>query len=240
MSLAARLAILVALAGTAFGATPGDAGPDLDISRRHFEAGTSDYLAGRFQDAIAEFEAANRVRPAPAFDYNIGRCHDRLEEVGEAISSYERYLAAEPNGKQSREVRGRVDVLKQRLAFRPPSPPLGVSTSLSGSPPAPDQPGSHRAALVAPALVAAVAVGSLATGLGLYISAGAGFDRLKQSCAPDCASARWGGLQMRERAGVGLFITAGVLSAADIVLWVLRARAHRSSPHLAQAAAGSF
>lgn len=233
--MAARVAILLALAGTALGAEPCDAGPDLEISRRHFEAGTTDYLEGRFRDAINEFEAANRVRPAPAFEYNIGRCHDRLEEVAEAVASYERYLAAERDGKETREVRARVDVLKQRLAaVHSLAPAVATATTSQG------QAGPRRVGLVGPAVVGALAVGSLATGVGLYASAGSGFDRLQRSCAPDCVSSRWRGLQVRERAGVGLLITAGVLSAADVVLWIVRARARRSSSSVDATAAGSL
>ena len=70
--------------------------PDTEIAKRHFAAGAALYDQGKYNDAIVEFSAARDVRPAPAFDFNIARCYDRLERLRDAVTWYERYLATDP------------------------------------------------------------------------------------------------------------------------------------------------
>ena len=60
-------------------------GPDEEIARRHFDQGKSYYAIGRYDDALQEFEAARQVHPLSAFDFNIGRCLDRMERFAEAV-----------------------------------------------------------------------------------------------------------------------------------------------------------
>jgi tetratricopeptide (TPR) repeat protein len=87
---------------------------DNEIARRHFEAGRVYYASGDYLHALEEFEAARKVAPLPAFEFNVGRCHDRLEHPAEAVAAYERYLAAAPDAADAPEVRTRVQLLKQR------------------------------------------------------------------------------------------------------------------------------
>src|SRR2546423_1414802 len=51
--------------------------PNIEIARRHFEAGRADYEAGDYQSALPEFEAARRAKMLPALGYNIARCPGR-------------------------------------------------------------------------------------------------------------------------------------------------------------------
>jgi tetratricopeptide (TPR) repeat protein len=89
--------------------------PDTEIARRYFDQGSRAYEQGNYALACQRFEAARKVKPLPAFDYNLGRCHDRADEPVPAIEAYERFLRAEQAGPSADEARARVSVLRARL-----------------------------------------------------------------------------------------------------------------------------
>lgn len=89
--------------------------PDTEVAKKHFEAGRGFYDAGDYAKALDEFLAARRSKPAPAFDFNIARCLDRLERYHEAIAEYEAYLTHSHKAPDADEVRTRINVLRQRL-----------------------------------------------------------------------------------------------------------------------------
>jgi hypothetical protein len=59
---------------------------------RHFEAAQKLHHEGLFQEAIAEFEAAYRIKPHPNVLFNIGQAHERLLQYSDAVDWFERYL----------------------------------------------------------------------------------------------------------------------------------------------------
>src|SRR5690242_7414035 len=101
-ALAASLALLLAVALAAAPAPADEV--DEEIARRHFVEGSAFYQKGEYKRALAEFEAARKVKPAPAFDYNIGRCLDRLERAVDAVAAYERYLVGKPDAEDAAEI----------------------------------------------------------------------------------------------------------------------------------------
>jgi tetratricopeptide (TPR) repeat protein len=112
--------------------------PDTEIARRHFKTGSVLYDEGNYEKAREEFEAARRVRPLPAFDFNIARCLDRLERPREAIAAYERYLQSNPEDADA--VRERVQMLRSRLPVEPavkPAAPSAAAISVAAPPPKP-------------------------------------------------------------------------------------------------------
>jgi hypothetical protein len=80
-------------------------------------------VANEYPHALEEFEAARRIKESPELDYNIARCHDRLEHYREAVTFYERFLEARPGSPDAPELRQRVSVLRQRLERELPAPP---------------------------------------------------------------------------------------------------------------------
>ncbi len=87
--------------------------PDLEIAKLHFERGSHFYDAKNYRSALDEFIAAARVKAAPALDYNIARCYDRLEDYDQAIAHYQRYIAG-GTAPDAAEVRTRIVALKRR------------------------------------------------------------------------------------------------------------------------------
>ena len=222
--------------------------PDTEIARRHFARGTELYLAGSYVEAIQEFEAAKLVKPLPAFDYNIGRCHDRMEHLEEAVAAYQTYLAAVGDTAEAKEARDRIAVLRDRMARRDarrqkptaptPTPSLDPRATVVVTPPPSSTPmvapvvGSapRRLSIAAPVAVGVGALALLGAGLGLTLSAGAEYDRLNGSCAPTCPRASWDGLPGREQAGISLMAVAGAAAVVDVLLWVLHAKRPHTRP----------
>jgi|GEM_PF-2170193 len=195
--------------------------PDTAAAKRHFLRGTAYYDEQRFAEALREFEEARRIRPLPALDYNVGRANERLERWREAADEYERYLAKEPNGESSGEVRQRILVLRAR------STPFAVEVR-RGAPP-----------LKRPLRNAAigVAVGALvlaAAGTGVYFSAWSDYTARRDQCMGQCLAPTLTGLRNQvDNAVVGgavLWSLAIVAAAVDVALFVIDHHHHRQAP----------
>jgi len=101
---------------------------DEELARRHFAAAQQHYAAHRYGEAIKEFQTARKFKPLPAFDYNIGRCHELLEQWDEAADAYERYLGLSPNAADLVSIRDRIRVLRERARASAPPEPMPPST----------------------------------------------------------------------------------------------------------------
>jgi tetratricopeptide (TPR) repeat protein len=56
------------------------------------EEGKRLHRAQRYDDAIAAFEAGFEIKPLPRLLFNIGRCHEKLGDLPQAIESFDRDL----------------------------------------------------------------------------------------------------------------------------------------------------
>jgi hypothetical protein len=65
-------------------------------ARVHFERGLDLFDEGRLLEALAEFEEAYRISPAPALLYNLAQIHSDLGHAVEAADAYERFLRDSP------------------------------------------------------------------------------------------------------------------------------------------------
>jgi hypothetical protein len=65
---------------------------DLQRASEHFERGLAFFGEGRFDAALAEFNQAYEIAPAPQTLYNIARVQAALGHAVEATAAYERYL----------------------------------------------------------------------------------------------------------------------------------------------------
>lgn len=226
--IAALLA--VALAGShGLGAeTDADADPDMEIARRHFEQGTNLYEAGKYAEAITEFEAARQAKPLPAFDYNIARCHDRLEHRAEAITAYERYTAGAPDAADAAEVRERIRVLKARVAPAtgtatvavPPNPLSQPPASIPHPAAASSTPPRRYALLAAGGTVVAAGLVLLGAALGTGLVAKSSHDDLVANCGAagdQCPD----GYEATRESGRSAELAAWVLAPAGVAALVV-------------------
>jgi hypothetical protein len=87
-------------------------------ARRHFQAGTRAYAAGRFSEALHEFEAANRIKADPALLYDLGQTHHALGHSAEALSFYRAYVDTAAYAANRDEVLGKIEAIEKELKAR--------------------------------------------------------------------------------------------------------------------------
>ena len=117
-----------------------DAAADLAEARARFERGAKLYQDGRYRDAIAEFEAAYRLRPHGAIHYNLAQCREKLGEWPQALRSYHDYLRELPKAEDRDQVRKAMRRIEDRLAaagvqaLLVSSDPRGAEVAVDGRP----------------------------------------------------------------------------------------------------------
>lgn len=241
LSLAALLAT-PALPGAAYAAPePGAVDPDTEVAQRHFRLGIELYAQERYLEAIEQFQRAKLARPSAAFEYNIGRAHDRLGNWQAALAGYERYLAMARNPTDAAEVRARIEQLHARIreasppppTDRPPDPPPVVPPITPPAPAAPvalvtpvapSSPAPAPLSIAAPSVVAGLFVLSVGSGATLYGLVGRDVRRLQDRCAPSCDRAEVDGLRRREAGSFALLGIAGAALVVDVALWTIWAK----------------
>jgi tetratricopeptide (TPR) repeat protein len=68
-----------------------------DRAKELFTEGNEHYNLGEFAKALPLYKQAYRVKPLPAFLFNIAQCHRKLGQHVEAIAMYQSYLAGVPD-----------------------------------------------------------------------------------------------------------------------------------------------
>jgi tetratricopeptide (TPR) repeat protein len=74
--------------------------------------GTLHYELGEYSAALKAFQKAYLAYDAPAFLYNIARCHERLGERELAIERYGAFLSREPDSPDRASIEERIRVLR--------------------------------------------------------------------------------------------------------------------------------
>lgn len=128
-ALLAAMAVL--LAPVAVRAQPTDTVAD---ARQHFQSGKQLFDAGDYRGAIREFEAANRLAPAPLLLFNIGLAYERLGEAAPALQHFKAYLEQQPNASNRSLVEIKIARLEGELGQGQPTPGQGAGN--------PGQPGA--------------------------------------------------------------------------------------------------
>jgi hypothetical protein len=141
--VAALLAALaVVLAPVAVRAQPTDT---VTQARQHFQSGKQLFDAGDYRGSIREFEAANKLAPAPLLLFNIGLAYERLGEAGPALQYFKAYLEQMPTASNRSLVEIKIDRLQSGVAGQP------GTGAVTGTPaPIPAQPVPAPAPAVVP------------------------------------------------------------------------------------------
>ena len=115
---------------------PKPASDDLARARALDQQGAKAYADGRYNDAIRYFEEAFRLG-GPAFEqWNIAKCHLRLDQPEQAADMLEKYLAT-PNlpAEDQREAQEQLDELRKRSStLTVSSSPSGATVTVDGKP----------------------------------------------------------------------------------------------------------
>jgi tetratricopeptide (TPR) repeat protein len=67
------------------------------LARAHFDRAEKAFNLGRFDDALAEYQAAYEALALPAFVFNIAQCHRNLGNDEQAVFFYQRFLSLQPD-----------------------------------------------------------------------------------------------------------------------------------------------
>jgi len=132
-----RPALLV-MALLALSAGPALAG-DRESARDHYVKGTRAYELGLFDEAIAEYMAAYKIKDDPALLFDIGQAHRLAGHPAEALRFYKTYLSKIPAAPNRAEVEAKMAELTRQLEQQKPSP-AEPSAAPSSESPAPSLP----------------------------------------------------------------------------------------------------
>ncbi len=214
-------------------------------AKAHFLAGQSYYDQASYGDALREFNEAYRLSKKPALLYNIARCHEALEQYGDAIKMLERYLQEEPDTTDRAAVETRIANLKERQSRlqkmpseprEPVTPPPVAPTVTPTQPPAPSL--WHRKRLWT-WIVGGVGLGALAAALGTGVASQVTYNDLGNKCpGGHCDPATVPDAQSRIDRGSKLALATDVLwpvgaaaVAAGVALFFLEGRHPVERPH---------
>ncbi len=126
------------------------------------------FRAGRWQEALVEFDAAWALTKHPDLLFNMAVCSERTDKTAAAIDDIERFLAASPTSEPDGSTMRRLQALraKQQASAAPLIPkPSDKHTPLSRR-------------QIAGIVLGSVGVGLLADSVGMGITAGADRDTL--------------------------------------------------------------
>ncbi|HEY0251204.1 MAG TPA: PEGA domain-containing protein [Kofleriaceae bacterium] len=102
---------------------------------RHFKSGVALYGEQKFSEALAEFERAYEIAPAPIVLYNIAACHRELSHYAEAVKYYRRFLdEGQDKAPADRIVaaKSELDGILQRIARVSVNAPDGAEVIVDG------------------------------------------------------------------------------------------------------------
>ena len=97
-------------------AGPSEAGGGGRADVRRFDRmGKAAYQQGRFDDAIAAFEAAYELGGEPKYLFNLGKCHQKSGDLHLAIRHLRRYVRDAPDAPDAATVQALAELLERRL-----------------------------------------------------------------------------------------------------------------------------
>ena len=120
MRLVAAIGLALVLVAVAAGAPPpaaaqGKMSSSRKRARQHYQKAKAFQEAGRYVEAIAEYEKAHDSVPDPAFLYNVARCLHLAGERERAIAKYEEYLDEKSTGEIAEEAKSFAAELRAEL-----------------------------------------------------------------------------------------------------------------------------
>jgi tetratricopeptide (TPR) repeat protein len=203
MRLQLSLVVLLVWVGSAPASASSEEAQRAEV-HRHFDAGMAHFNLREYKQAIAEFQAAYRLKPDPVFLYNLGQSYRLADDPEQALYFYRAYLRTSDEAPNRSEVEGRIVVLeklradKQRLAtppdhaLTPPTVSQGAPAAGATTPPAPRHATPIYKRWWLWTLVGGVAAGAaVGLGVGLGTSRGASFNANVGTVGPAALTVRF-------------------------------------------------
>src|SRR5262249_40866597 len=137
--------------------------PQSAMARQKFQSGAALFAQEQYREAVVEFELGRSAKPMAVFDYNIGRCYERLGNFPEATAAYERYVSTSRPPSDAADVRATLERLHEKVDH-------SVVGAQPAEPPPPAPAPRRRWVWAVVGVVAAVAVG-IGVGVGVGFAA---------------------------------------------------------------------
>ncbi len=142
-----------------------------NAARELFLAGRAAYDAGRYEEALTQFQRAHSLSGRNELLFNIGQSFDRLRRDADAIEAFERYLETGPAQDEQVAIEARLAILRRHVqtAAQPdatvpePDPVVDTDEVLAEPPPA------QRSNV---GLIVGIVVGVVVVGLGVGLAIG--------------------------------------------------------------------
>jgi tetratricopeptide (TPR) repeat protein len=106
-------------------------------ARAQFQRAESSFNLGKFEEALAAYEAAYKAKPLSGFLFNIAQCQRNLGHHERALFFYRRYLALEPESPNRALVEGLIGEEEKKMAATEPPSPTAPAADPAVTPPAP-------------------------------------------------------------------------------------------------------
>jgi tetratricopeptide (TPR) repeat protein len=134
--------------------TPAAGTGTTDEARRLFQKAELSFNLGKFEDALADYQAAYQAKPLTGFLFNIAQCYRNLGNWERARFFYRRYLTLEPRSPNRHRVEDLVaemtDKLDKQQAQPSVAPPPASTSPVAASSTATTETPSAGAPSVAP------------------------------------------------------------------------------------------
>jgi tetratricopeptide (TPR) repeat protein len=212
-----------------------------------FKEATAAYDAGRYDDALREFQRAHELSRNPVLYFNLAACAEKLGQPRVAAAHLRAYLTEVPNADDAVKVRERLGALEERAKHdderrveeerraeeearrkkaederRAEAP--GATPVAASAPPRPASVGRRYAGGFAMLGVTA-AFGVVGAALGG--TALANYGTLERECMEGCGAARIDPLRRQAIAADVFYGLTGAAAIATIVLFAVEARRPR-------------
>ena len=209
---------------------PALAADDVSEARAHFDKGSKAYELGLFDEAIAEYTEAYKLKDDPAFLYNLGQAHRLAGHAAEALRFFRMYLIKEPASERRDDVLGKIEVLRGKVETQAAAPSTAGARAVTSDTSARADKPRGRSTLVAGVSLGAVGLGALAAGLGCGLGARDDANTLAAANAGgrsfDAALYRQG--ERLQSAEVALLVVGGAVTIAGGALIIVGARQRRA------------
>jgi tetratricopeptide (TPR) repeat protein len=104
-------------------------------ARQHYLKGTKYFDLGQWDDAIAEYREAYKLRSDPAFLFNLATAYRRKGDLQPALDLYKNYLIANPESPKRSDIERRIRTLEKEMKHRPPATAVVKPSEPAPAPP---------------------------------------------------------------------------------------------------------
>jgi tetratricopeptide (TPR) repeat protein len=105
---------------------------DVGKAKKLFFSGTKHFDLGEYDQALADFKEAYRLKDDPVLLYNIAQAHRMLKHYEEALRAYKTYLARSTDQSHRADVNQKIAALEEAIEKQNKAsnlPPTGVITT---------------------------------------------------------------------------------------------------------------